>query len=65
LPRTVLGEVEPIGGAADLPTVELELNKRFLVIELDQLIAVKRYIGRPKDQLVEAELSALTRRDPS
>jgi len=57
----VLGEVQPIGPAESLETVELELvnGRRFRVLSLDQLIAVKSFVGRPKDRLVEMELRVI------
>jgi len=57
----VLREVQPIGPAESLATVELELvdGRRFRVLSLDQLIEVKSFVGRPKDRIVEMELRAI------
>jgi predicted nucleotidyltransferase len=57
----VLGEVQPLGPAETLATVEMELveGKRFPVLSLDQLIEVKSFVGRPKDRIVEMELRAI------
>lgn len=57
----VLPEVQPIGPAESLATVELELvpGRRFRVLSLDQLIEVKFFVGRPKDRIVELELRAI------
>lgn len=59
----VLGTVEPIGGIESLAAVSMELlpSRSFRVLGLEQLIAVKAHVGRPKDKLVEAELRALLR----
>lgn len=60
----VLGEVQPLGPASSLNTVEMELveGKRFHVLSLDQLIEVKSFVGRPKDRIVEMELRAIRAR---
>lgn len=60
----VLREVQPIGPAESLATVEMELveGKRFRVLSLDQLIEVKSFVGRPKDRIVEMELRAIRER---
>lgn len=60
----VLGEVQPLGPAESLVTVEMELveGKRFQVLSLDQLIEVKSFVGRPKDRIVEMELRAIRER---
>ncbi len=57
----VLGTVEPVGGFDALETVEMELveDRKVRVLALDQLIAVKAYLRRPKDKIVEAELRAI------
>jgi hypothetical protein len=57
-----LGEVPPLGRFEEVArgAVELELfSKKCRVISLDDLITVKHFVGRPKDQLVEAELRAV------
>lgn len=60
----VLREVEPLGPAESLATEEIELleGKRFRVLSLDQLIAVKTHLRRPKDRIVEMELRAIRQR---
>lgn len=60
----VLREVQPLGPAESLITVEMELveGKRFQVLSLDQLIEVKSFVGRPKDRIVEMELRAIRER---
>jgi predicted nucleotidyltransferase len=60
----VLREVQPLGPAESLVTVEMELveGKRFQVLSLDQLIEVKSFVGRPKDRIVEMELRAIRER---
>lgn len=60
----VLAKVQPLGSYEDLEAVEMELleNREFRVISLDQLIAVKSYLNRPKDKIVEAELRAVRER---
>jgi predicted nucleotidyltransferase len=60
----ILGEVQPLGPAAELEAVELELleGRRFRVLSLDQLIEVKAHVGRPKDRIVEMELRAIRER---
>jgi hypothetical protein len=57
----VLGELEPIGPIDCLEIDELELleGRYAPVLALDQLIAVKQHLGRPKDKIVEAELRAI------
>jgi hypothetical protein len=57
----VLKRVEPIGEFADLESRLLPLtdDRLVAVLELDQLIAVKAYLSRRKDKLVEAELRAI------
>lgn len=60
----VLREVQPLGPAESLITVEMELveGKSFQVLSLDQLIEVKAFVGRPKDRIVEMELRAIRER---
>lgn len=60
----VLREVQPLGPAESLMTVEMELveGRRFQVLSLDQLIEVKSFVGRPKDRIVEMELRAIRER---
>jgi predicted nucleotidyltransferase len=57
----VLREVPPIGAHDDLETVEMELvaGRRFRVISLDQLIAIKAALTRPQDKDVERDLRAI------
>ncbi|WP_257462486.1 nucleotidyltransferase [Archangium lipolyticum] len=58
----ILSEVPPIGTYPDVANkaVTLTLYERSCrVISLDDLIAVKRHVGRDKDRLVERELLAL------
>jgi hypothetical protein len=58
----ILSEVPPIGTYAEVAAkaVTLALYERSCrVISLDDLIAVKRHVGRDKDRLVERELLAL------
>jgi len=57
----VLREVQPLGPAETLATVEMELieGRRFQVLSLDQLIEVKSFVGRPKDRIVEMELRTI------
>ena len=63
-PLDLLGWVEPLGGYDDLigraETYDLE-TARVAVIGLDDLIAVKKHIRRPKDQAALTELEALKR----
>jgi hypothetical protein len=63
----VLGTVEPIGGFEALETVELALlpERPVPVLSLDQLIAVKAHLQRPKDKIVEAELRSIRARRQS
>lgn len=57
----VLREVQPLGAAETLRSVELEVvpGRRFQVLDLDQLIEVKAFVARPKDRIVEQELRAI------
>lgn len=56
----VLREVAPFGESADLDAVELDLlGRRVRVLSRDQLIRVKRTVGRPKDLEVALEPEAL------
>jgi predicted nucleotidyltransferase len=63
----VLGNVEPIGGFESLESVELQLvpGRPVRVLSLDQLIAVKAHLRRPKDKIVEAELRSIRARRQS
>ncbi len=58
----ILSSVPPIGDyrlvAARSKEVDV-FNRRCRVIALDDLIAVKAHVARPKDKLVEAELRAI------
>jgi hypothetical protein len=60
----VLREVEPLGTVEALRSVEMEFadGRRYRVLDLDQLIEVKAFVGRPKDLIVERELRALRER---
>lgn len=60
----VLREVQPLGPAESLRSVELEVveGRRCQVLDLDQLIEVKAFVGRPKDRIVEQELRAIRER---
>jgi predicted nucleotidyltransferase len=57
----VLREIIAVGRFPDLDTVTMELveGRSFQVISLDQLIATKSALTRPKDKDVEAELRAI------
>ncbi len=58
----VLSEVPPIGAYVEVAkkAIPLEIYERQChIISLDDLIAVKHYLGRDKDRLVERELLAL------
>lgn len=57
----VLKRVEPIGEFEHLRSrpMQLVVDRKVLVIELDQLIEIKAYLSRRKDKLVEAELRAI------
>jgi hypothetical protein len=60
----VLREVAPVGDYARVETMEAELlGQRVRVISRDQLITIKRALGRPKDLEVAVELEALRERD--
>ena len=62
----VLREVAPVGDYSCVETIESELfGQRVRVIARDQLIAIKRAVGRPKDLEVVLELEALRERDLS
>ncbi len=60
----VLKEVEAVGPVSAIESEEFELldGKRFRVMTLDQLITVKRALGRPKDKIVAMELLAVRER---
>lgn len=61
----ILSEVPPVGAYADVAVraTTLELYGRpCRIMGLDDLIAVKRHLGRDKDRLVERELLALRAR---
>jgi predicted nucleotidyltransferase len=60
----VLREVQPLGPAETLHSVEMESDdgRRYRVLDLDQLIEVKAFVGRPKDRIMERELRALRQR---
>lgn len=61
----VLGELPPVGhypqAAANALQVDL-FGHRYAILGLDDLIRIKRSIGRPKDQEVAAELEAIRER---
>ncbi|WNG51728.1 hypothetical protein F0U60_52180 [Archangium minus] len=64
----LLSEVPPVGSYAEVASraVTLEVYGRpCRIISLDDLIAVKRHLGRDKDRLVERELLALRNRKKS
>jgi hypothetical protein len=61
----ILRSVPPVGDFSDVAThaVELDLFDRpCRIIGLDDLIAVKRHVRRPKDVLVAGELEAVRER---
>ncbi len=60
----VLSDVEPLGRFEEIESEPMELlpGRRFQVMSLDQLIAVKAHLRRPKDKLVERELRAIRAR---
>lgn len=60
----VLREVEPLGGVESLRSVEITMadGRQVRVLDLDQLIEVKAFVGRPKDRIVEQELRAIRER---
>lgn len=63
-PLDLLGWVEPFGTYDELlPGCEwIEVgDSQLLVIGLDDLIAIKRHIGRPKDRLMLVQLEGLKR----
>jgi predicted nucleotidyltransferase len=58
----ILAEVPPVGAYAEVAARAISLDiygRSCRVISLDDLIAIKRYLGRDKDRLVERELLAL------
>lgn len=61
-PLDLLGWVEPLGAYEDLAsraeTIELE-TVAVLVIHLEDLIRIKRHLGRPKDKLDLLQLEAI------
>jgi hypothetical protein len=61
-PLDLLGWVEPFGDFEVLVTRAQGINLgsvNVLVISLDDLIAIKRHIGRPKDQAALVQLESL------
>jgi predicted nucleotidyltransferase len=61
-PLDLLGWVEPFGTFEALvprATVILVGEVELLMIGLDDLIAIKRHIGRPKDRAALAQLEAI------
>lgn len=61
----ILAEVPPVGPYAEVAAraVAMEVfGRQCRIISLDDLIAVKRHLGRDKDRLVERELLALRAR---
>jgi len=61
----VLSKVPPIGDYATVAehAQEIEIfGRKCKVISLDDLIAVKAHVARPKDKLVEVELRAIRER---
>lgn len=64
----ILSEVPPVGTYAEVAAraITLIIHERpCRIISLDDLIAVKRHLGRDKDRLVERELLALRDRKRS
>jgi hypothetical protein len=63
-PLDLLGWLEPIGGFDDFApraeTIEVDGHK-LRIISLEDLITIKRHIGRPKDQAVLVQLEAIQR----
>jgi predicted nucleotidyltransferase len=63
-PLDLLGWVEPVGGYDDLISsaelIHLE-SVDVAVISLDHLLAIKRHLGRPKDQVALIQLEAIKR----
>lgn len=57
----ILGELPPLDDVRSLPSVERVFGDglRVQVLDIDALIAVKAYVGRPKDRLMESELRAI------
>jgi predicted nucleotidyltransferase len=58
----VLSKVPPVGDYDRVASKAKELEifgRRCRVISIDDLIAVKAHVARPKDKLVEAELRAI------
>ncbi len=61
----VLGELPPVGGYAEAAAsaIQVELfGKRCAILGLDHLIAIKEFLGRPKDQEALRELRAIRER---
>lgn len=60
----VLPEVQPLGAAETLRHVEMKFadGRHYRVLDLDQLIEVNSFVGRPKDLMVERELRAVRQR---
>jgi hypothetical protein len=61
----ILSEVPPVGAYAEVAqnAITQEVYGRpCRIISLDDLITVKRYLGRDKDRLVERELLAVRAR---
>jgi hypothetical protein len=63
-PLDLLGWLEPIGGYDDFAgraeTMEIE-GRAIRILSLEDLITIKRHIGRPKDRPVLAQLEAIQR----
>jgi hypothetical protein len=63
-PLGILGWVEPLGGYDDFVSRSLTMEVDGIpvqVISLDDLIAIKQHLRRPKDQLVLIQLEAIQR----
>jgi hypothetical protein len=63
-PLDLLGWVEPLGAYDEFVTRVETMNVGGLalqVLSLDDLIAIKRHIGRPKDKAVLVQLEAIQR----
>lgn len=64
----ILSEVPPVGAYAEVAAravTQHVYGRPCRIISLDDLIAVKRYLGRDKDRIVERELLALHDRKSS
>lgn len=58
----LLGELPPVGDYASVASRAVTVSmfgRDYRVVSLDDLIAVKAHVGRPKDKLAELELRAI------